>query len=63
MSLIDKAAGNATEGDRNLEVVRPILMEDVEVVEISYNLVGFRAQPVLTSMIPWYLLLPRFEFP
>eukprot|EP00181_Compsopogon_caeruleus_P004177 CAMPEP_0184689650 /NCGR_PEP_ID=MMETSP0312-20130426/30773_1 /TAXON_ID=31354 /ORGANISM="Compsopogon coeruleus, Strain SAG 36.94" /LENGTH=127 /DNA_ID=CAMNT_0027147027 /DNA_START=465 /DNA_END=848 /DNA_ORIENTATION=- len=49
MSLIDKAAGNATEGDRNLEVVRPILMEDVEVVEISYNL-AFRDSLVFTNL-------------
>lgn len=39
MSFFSKLAGAGSEGDRNLDLVRPILVDDFETIEASYNLV------------------------
>lgn len=39
MSLVDKVAGNATQGTRNLDIVQPILIPG-EQIDSSYDLVS-----------------------
>lgn len=43
--MLHKLVGNASEGDRNLELVAPILLDGHEKIEVSYNLVRAQKNP------------------
>jgi len=48
-SFLGKLVGNAVEGDRNLDLVKPILIETVEVIEMNYDL-AFRDSLAFTNL-------------